>query len=409
MTDFRLLCSPSLHAGRRRPASLVCVVLTVFAAAVVSAGRAQLHACPFCPPATRTLNERLTQSDVALLTQWVSARQTEGETGGTTTYEVVQVARDASDSFPRGKRLTLDKHRPGKPGDLFLLTGTYSGEVTWDLPLEVTETSYQYIVQSPSAEASADERLGYYLKFLEFPDETIASDAFAEFAKAPYPDVAELKQQFPVKKLREWVFGDSIIPVRRGLYGMMLGLCGNEQDARRMRELIALPTDEFRLGIDGVMGGFMLLEGAEALDVIDQTKLKNEDAAFSETYAAMQALRFMWSYGEERIPKERLRASMRLLLDRPDLAEIVITDLARWEDWSIQDRLMSLFDKKDYDNRFTQRAIAAFMLVSVQSNSQVDEDGNVPEHVKKGREYVEALRQKAPKIVREAERIVLLQ
>ena len=41
--------------------------------------------------------------------------------------------------------------------------------------LAVSETSFQYIVQAPSPEAPAEKRLGYFVKFLEFPDLAIAS------------------------------------------------------------------------------------------------------------------------------------------------------------------------------------------------------------------------------------------
>jgi hypothetical protein len=38
---------------------------------------------------------------------------------------------------------------------------------------------------------------------------------------------------------------------------------------------------------------------------------------------------------------------MRLILDRPSLADLVIPDLARWEDWSQVDKLVSLFKTAD--------------------------------------------------------------
>ncbi|GIS58489.1 MAG: hypothetical protein CM1200mP2_07140 [Planctomycetaceae bacterium] len=103
------------------------------------------------------------------------------------------------------------------------------------------------------------------------------------------------------------------------------------------------------------MSGYLLLVGEKGLPLIEQLKLKNQflvDAngkvltdkkgrkklvPFSETYAAMQALRFMWSYADGRIAKPRLGQSMRILLDRPKLADLVIADLARWKDWSIRE------------------------------------------------------------------------
>ena len=48
------------------------------------------------------------------------------------------------------------------------------------------------------------------------------------------------------------------------------------------------------------------------------------------------------------MPKERLAEGMRYMLDRPQLADLVIPDLARWQDWSVMDRLVKLFkDAKD--------------------------------------------------------------
>jgi hypothetical protein len=42
-----------------------------------------------------------------------------------------------------------------------------------------------------------------------------------------------------------------------------------------------------------------------------------------------------------------LLAGLRHLLDRPELADLVIPDLARWEDWSSMDRLVTLFKEAD--------------------------------------------------------------
>jgi hypothetical protein len=43
------------------------------------------------------------------------------------------------------------------------------------------------------------------------------------------------------------------------------------------------------------------------------------------------------------VPKERLVEGLRYMLDRPQLADLVIPDLARWQDWSVMGRLVKLF------------------------------------------------------------------
>ncbi|MEO1993762.1 MAG: hypothetical protein ABGZ17_00625, partial [Planctomycetaceae bacterium] len=330
----------------------------------------------------------------------------QGDNPGRTTLEFLQLARDSRRRFKRGSRIEVPKYRPGQPGELFLLFGKGNDTLQWETPEEITETSYQYVAQSPSREVQATKRLRYYLRFLEYSDAFIANDAFAEFSKAPYAEVKKLASDLPRNRLRSWLFDGQVRPIRRGLYGLMLGLCGQEQDRQKMRAMIISESTEYRLGIDGVMGGYLLLAGAAGLDVIDTHQLRNREAAFSETFAAMQALRFMWSYGNQRISKDRLRQSLRILLDRPKLAEIVITDLARWQDWSIQTQLMTMFTDQRFQDKFTRRAIAAFLLVSVESDS----DAKPPmAHVQRGRKYLTQIQATAPDVLRAAKRLVALQ
>ena len=99
----------------------------------------------------------------------------------------------------------------------------------------------------------------------------------------------------------------------------MLGLSGNADDAQLMHAKIMETGQDFRLGIEGVMGGYLMITGEKGLNEIEKAKLQNKEVAFSETYAAMQALRFLWTYGDGRISGDRLKTSMRLLLDRPEV------------------------------------------------------------------------------------------
>ena len=122
------------------------------------------------------------------------------------------------------------------------------------------------------------------------------------------------------------------------------------------------------------MAGYLLLTGEEGLSLIEDTKLRNNDAVFSETYAGMSSLRFLWTYAPERIPAERLRESMRILLDRPDLADLVITDLARWEDWSVVDRLFQMYGQEDYGIPSIKRNIVRYFLVAERAKGKSESD-----------------------------------
>ncbi len=366
-------------------------------------------ACPFCEAPTLTLTEQLNQADVAALVQWVESTPANRDKGfpGDTKYEVVEVVHDATGMLKAGEPIRLDRDRAGRKGDLYVLLGTKGTTVEWSSPLEVSETSYNYMKQAPTQETAPSDRLAYFLKFLEYPDPLIANDAFGEFANAAYKDVVPLADKLPREKLRKWLTDPQTPQTRLGLYGMMLGLCGKPADAELMQRKILESTQDFRLGIDGIMGGYLLLTGNEGLSLIDDAKLKNREIPFSETYAAMQALRFMWTYAEGRISKDRLRQSMRILLERPELADLVVTDLARWEDWSVADRLMQLYDADEYNIPSIKRAIVRFFLVAERAKPK-DAAGPLPEHVLKAQRYLAELKQNDPKTVQAAERFFFI-
>ncbi len=384
------------------------------------------NACPFCSAPSLTLTEQLEQADGAALVQWIAAIKPGESDAGTTEYEVVQTVKSKEAGMKQGDRVTLSRYRKGSKGELFLLLGEMDKELDWGSPMEITETGYQYLIQAPSTELDTTKRLEYFLQFLEFPDPLISNDAYGEFANAPYEDITPLADQMPRDRLRKWVASDDTAASRLGLYGLLLGLCGKQDDVEIMKRKIVEPTQDFRLGIDGVMSGYLLLTGEKGLALLDRLKLestvmideqgkpildsdgKEQPVPFSETYAAMQALRFMWQYEAGRIEKERLRKSMRLLLSRSELADLVIADLARWQDWSVMERLMKLYDDEAYNVPSIKRSIIRYMLQSTKDKPE-DATAELPAHVIAGRKNVEILRKKDPQTVKDTERFFFIQ
>lgn len=360
-------------------------------------------ACPFCPAPQVTLSERVSQSNAVALAQWVSATRKSKETPAATEFQIVHLNANPGKSLKLGDKVMLARYQAGKPGDLFLLLGFRKSVIEWDDPRPVTEIGYQYVIQAPPPESR--DRLAYFLKFLEYPDETIAADAFNELAAAEYSKVAALAEKLPRDNIRKWLEDPDFTNPRLGLYGLLLGLSGTDEDAKLLARHIAAPVkpSEFRLGIDGIIGGYLILTGAKGLDFIDEKKLRDTTGPTTELFATLQALRFMWTYGEDRIPKARLRQSMRIIIDRPDLADIAITDLARWRDWSIQDRLIELFDHKEYQSEHVKRAIISYTIAA--SHDLPKESKTVPGHVAKARQHLETLRKKDSKTVKRAERL----
>ena len=390
-------------------------------------------ACPFCSAPSLTLSEQVTQANAVVLVKWVGGQAAKISDSGSTEFEVLEVVKQPEKAklVPGGK-IQLVRYRAAKPNDEFMLFGTELDDgIEWGSPLEVSKTAYEYMKNSPKPSTPASDRLKYFIQYLETGDKMVSDDAFGEFANAAYADVAKLGPNLPREQLRKWLSSDAATGGRMGLYGMMLGLCGNADDVTFLEKMILQPTDDFRLGIDGIMGGYLLLTGDRGLKTLEEEKLKNKKAPFSETYAAMQAVRFMWQYGDNRISPDRLKESMRILLDRPELADLVIADLSRMKDWFVQDKLFAMYDD-EANIPSVKRAIVRYMLTSIKDTGEKKDAGEkrednskaggaaaipsgsdrpaaeLPAHVIRGKQYLAELEKKDPKTVTEAKRFFVM-
>ncbi len=365
-------------------------------------------ACPFCAPTDPTLSERVSQADAALLGQWVDAQKSDGTTGDQTKFAVLSRLK-----FPEKKTpdsIQVPQFVQGKTGDLFLLLGQLDPDsgsiILWERPEAITETAFQYVNQAPAPESAPSERLKYFHRFLEFPDSLIGDDAYAEFAKAPYEAVFAARNSFSREKLRKWLTSDDVLAPRRGLYGLMLGLIGNSEDAALLKQLIDDKSDSVRLGIDGVMAGFVLIHGNDALQYLRRTIFEDPQSPITDVHAAMTTMRFLWSSGPPDVSRESIKETVRAVLDRPAAADMAIADLARWKDWSVQDRLMKIYEREDAENPLGQIAIRRAIIRYLLASSLDEGDtGTIPEHVTQAKQYLDEIRKTDPRGVAAAERI----
>jgi hypothetical protein len=140
----------------------------------------------------------------------------------------------------------------------------------------------------------------------------------------------------------------------------MLGVCGTEKDAVLLEEMLRYDGPEPKLGLDALIAAYLTLKGESGLPLIEEKFLADPDAEYTETYAAIMSIRF---HGEEEkiIPKQRLVKSLQLMLARPQLADLVIPDLARWEAWDSLDRLVELFKESDDDSGWVRVPVINFL------------------------------------------------
>jgi hypothetical protein len=372
------------------------------AAVLLATGVAQsFAACPFCPPSSPTLAEQLAESDIGVLVAWVRAVDPQdGQTEPRTDFRIVEVLRAPESGPKKDATVSVSFLRDGKPGDLFLLMGQQIDGITnWSLPVEVTEISAAYVRQAPSPERPATERLPFFLKFLESRDPLLANDAFAEFSRAKYEDVVALRKQLPREKIRQWIADPETPAMRLGFYGLLLGLSGTADDAEFLAGQVFRPTaeNETRIGLDGLMAGYVLLTGEAGLQRLLQQKLHDPQQPDGDVFAVINLLRFLWQFAAERVPQAKVAAALRPLVDRPQFAEVAIVDLARWQDWTALPALIAKYGQPPFETTSAKMKVVQYALAC-------RKHGGDDPAAATARQFLEDLRTKDPDTLRTAER-----
>ena len=378
--------------------------------------------CPFCDAPTLVMAEQIQMCDHLLLGKFVGGTKATEVTAGVARFEVVDIGFSKGDKFQKGQILEMPQYISGAETSLYTLMGPEERLEDWHAPAEITEVAWQYLSKVPlpvTDPAEQTKRLEYFLPYFEHADMMISNDAFAEFAAAPYSVIKPLRDKLPREKVLAWLSDPKISVTRIGFYGLLAGLCGKAEDAVILEKKILTLDADFRLGIEGVMAGYMLLRGEDGLKTLEDAKMRTKVALnaegkevtlpFSETYAVMQALRFMWTYEPDHISRDRLKQSMRILLDRQELADLVITDLARWKDWSVQDQLMSMYSDEKYAIPAIRRAIVRYLYYCSQEKGEAGADGVVvrPDSAVKAEANLKELELKDPKTVSDAKRFLV--
>jgi len=336
-------------SGRLKSLLMILLVSVVVSTATVA------QACPFCSAVAQTFSEEMASMDAVVLGKLVKLPPapkpgdavSEDEEVPKAVFEVVTVLKGKE---LVGKTRTVETiyFGEGKVGSLFLIMGVDPPKLMWSTPLKVTPRGQEYIAKLPSLPATGAKRLEFFQNYLEDEDEMLARDAYDEFAKSPYAAVKDLKSRMKHDQLIAWIKDPDVPASRRRLYLTMLGVCGTPQDLPLLETMLKSDDRKMKAGLDAMIACYLTLKGETGVTLIEELFLKNDKSEYADTYAAIMALRF---HGTEAdiVPKARLLKALHHMLERPQLADLVIPDLARWEDWSQMDRLVKLF--KDADDK----------------------------------------------------------
>lgn len=387
---------------------MICTFRALTLVLLWSCSAMTTDACPFCPPSSPPLAEQLAESDCAVRVAWVRIipARTDDDSPQTV-FQITDIERDRTGKLKTNDLITVDFERQGSPGDKLFLMGKVNQEFSqWGQPLPVTEDSFAYIRALPSPEKPVGERLRFFLRFLEFHETLIANDAFSEFARAKYEDVVAIQKDLPRDKLRKWLKSSETDPVRKGFYGLLLGLCGEPSDADWLwSQFEKRPgPNEPRISVDGMMGGYLLLTGESGFQRLIQTKLLAADAVDSDVYAVVNGLRFLWEYAPHCVSREHVAIAMQVVLQRPKFAELAVVDLARWKAWDATEEVIGWMGRAPFDEPAPQTKLVQFARECVK-DAKASKNANTAEAVL-AQAFLDRLPREQPETWQAIERIL---
>ena len=252
-------------------------------------------ACPFCVSIKQTLAEQMIDSDVSVLAKLITLPDLENLEESDElpkgTFEVVDVIsgeRHIAKDF-RFQAICVGQH---EAGDVFLVMGSDAPAMIWTTPLKMSKRGIAYIKKVPSLPEKGPKRLAFFQDYLEDEEAMLAFDAYDEFAQAPYEDIIGLKEVLHREKFLKWVQDPEVSTNRKRLYFTLLGICGQKEDIALLEELIRSDEREKRKALDALIACYLNLKGKDGLALVTERFLKNQDAEYIDTFAAITALRF---------------------------------------------------------------------------------------------------------------------
>ncbi len=351
-----------------------------------------LLACPFCSAIALTFGEEINGADVAAIARLVELppEPKDGSAlGGSdikAKFEILEVLKGEK---ALGKTRKFDALYFGKEpvGTMFLVMGVEPPAVNWSTPIPISERGRSYLTKSLGLPKEGPQRLAFFQEYLEDKDEMLSRDAYDEFAKTPYAGLKEIKDLMHHDKILAWVQDAKIAPSRRNLYWMMLGICGQPADLDLFEERIR--SEDKQLKSNALLASYLALKGPDGMKLLEDLFLKNQDADYIDTYATVLAIRF---HGQEEtiIPQARLLEGLRYMLDRPQLADLVIPDLGRWQDWTVMDRLVELFKTADDKSIWVRVPVISYLRACPlpKAKQYIDELAKIdPESVKRASSF----------------------
>src|SRR5262245_2105233 len=244
-----------------------------------------------------------------------------------------------------------------------------------------------------------EDKLAFHFKHLGSRIDGIATDSWLVFCSASFESIVSATGHYRRDSLVSLLSDKRFAAEQRGLFALLLGVCGCKQDAHVFRQLLKsdvvkelIPNMNFwqldgRIGIEGALVGYSLLEPERGVEHLLAT-LGDGSQPRELRLASVGALRFLLGHRYHRYFNLILEKLPKKPPSSDSITPVLIDTLRSLELWQALDKLIALVEIKDSSDRKTLLALAGFALKC---------PGDKPKRI------LERLRLHAPETVREAE------
>jgi hypothetical protein len=334
------------------------------------------RACPFCTAQALTMTEEIDTSVVsvvATLTKVPDNNQQPvdpNESLAPCEFTIDRVIKGA-DVLGDEKIVKTLYLGQGAKGSKFLITAIPSeqSKIIWAAPIALPERGVEYLDKVLKLPKEGPERLVFFQDYLQDKDDLLARDAYDEVVKIPYDTIRQAKDKLRRKDFIKWIQDPETTASKRRMFFSLLSVCGEKEDVPMIEKMIRSTDRRDRSGLDSMLNCYMSLLGEDAMPLIEELFLKDPKVDYTDRYSAIMAIRFQGTDGKA-VPRERLVKSLRLNLDHPKVADLVVMDLARWKDWESMERLVEMFKKSTDETIFIREPVINYLRICPRSEAK---------------------------------------
>lgn len=250
-----------------------------------------------------------------------------------------------------------------------------SSEIVWVPPVSLSPNGVEYVSNLPVSEEVEVVRLKYYYDHLFSDDRWVSDDAYNECAQVSLASMRDpgFRAHIDLQEVRKRLVMDSTPSRYKSFLWMLLAECGEPSDCA-LFDAMAMPylkrssaevaVREARIDtpswLAAAMAAYVRLGGEAALQRLEDAVFHATEADPAILFAIIGSIRVLGDELEA-LPRNRLAETLVRVLDQPDSADFVISDLARWQHWQAIPKLSQLFDDAESSESFLRTPIINFM------------------------------------------------